>query len=213
MKTEGDFMKTYKQITEMAMNIGDSSFTPMDNESFRKREYDHNKDNKVHSKLGKDVSVHKHTIYNRTEIDPHRKKITYYHTLDHNKKECLHHSVIEHHMKSKSFPFNHEVQVTVGRHKDGNLPKGHATDVTYEHFHNSTLPLKSSDEQYRHGHNMWRRLAHKALKDGHRVYHWDGKSLHKTTSDNIEEHLDSSFGKDKKFKNRHMILSKDELHG
>lgn len=207
-------MKTYKQlINEMAVNIGHSSFTPMDNESFRKREYEYNKDNSIHTKLSNDISVHKHTTYNRTNTDTHKKKITYYHTLDHSKKECLHHSIIEHHLETKQFPFNHEVQTVVGRSKNSNLPKGHATDVTYEHFHNSTLPFRSSNEQYRHGHNMWRKLAHKALKDGHHVYHWDGKKLHKTNSENIENHLDSSFGKDKKFANKHMIISKEELDG
>ena len=102
-------------------------------------------------------------------------------------------------------------QVTVERKRGDELPKGHATNVIYNHFKHSNNPLQSSVMQYDKGHYMWKKLVNKTLNDNLHVYHYDGSKLHKTTKENAEEHLKNSFGKSNDHYDKHMILSKTEL--
>jgi hypothetical protein len=209
-------MKTVKQIFEMATNIG-KSYSRLDNnlmsagKPFRQSEFDHSKKHKVIGYVGgsgSGVKLH-HQKTGETQQ---------YSTNDHHTKETLHTAIISHHPADEHFPYDSESQGLVDRVKSNDrIPKGHATEVTYNHFKKSKLPLRSSSSQYSEGHKMWHRLVGRALDDGHHVYHWDGKKLHKTTKENVLEHLKNSFGYDSgashdvPYEHRHMIISKHEL--
>ena len=206
--------KFYEFIEEMARNIGEP-FSPLDkSEDQRKTMYSTNSNFVHHSYPISDNKSIELTKY----VDAN--KNTTYSTNDHTNKEVLHYSNIKCHNPTKSIPFEHEEQHTVERVKGDKLPKEYATNMIYDHFKKSNIPLKSSNVQYRTGHNMWRKLAHKALEDGHHVYYHDGTTLHKSTKDNVDQHLDSSFGKEERrygktispdYETRHMILSKHKL--
>lgn len=208
-------MKKFRDfIEEMAHNIGDASYSRLNLEpKFRESKYETNSKFEHHSyPLPEDNSV---ALTKRVEG-----KNTTYSTNDNDKKEVLHYSNIKHNGPTESLPFENEEQHIVERVKGGKLPPEYATNMIYDHFKQSNIPLRSSDAQYRHGHNMWRKLTHKALSDGHHVYYHDGKTLHKVTKQNIDDSLDSSFGKTEvkfrkeltpKYEDRHIILSKKEL--
>lgn len=68
-------------------------------------------------------------------------------------------------------------------------------------------PLKTDDSQTDAGHNMWRKLVPDALDRGLHVHYYDGENFHKTTKDNMNDHLDSYFNQ----QNRHMFISKNEI--
>lgn len=199
-------MPTLKILREMAMNIGRSfSLKEFHGSSGRQSEFKISKNDPVIKELTPTLKVHKKKELFRDV----------YNTNDHSTGETLHTAKFENHSGIKSgIPFKHDVQVSTDRVKSREvLPKGHATNIAYSHFKHSEHPLKSSDEQYDKGHEMWHRLVHRALDDVHHVYHWDGDKLHKTNKSNAEEHLSKSFGKkdDNSFENKHMILSKKEL--
>ena len=196
-------MKTFKvYLDEMAVNIGDHSWSELSQPSYRSKMYDLTKNNHTIKTLESGAKLHKHIDKNKTK----------YTTNDHDNKETLHYSRIEHNDSTKDFPYEHDEQTQVDRVKDSSkIPKGHATDVTYDHFKQSKYPLRTSDTQFRKGHEMWHRLVDKALDDGHHVYHWDGKSLHKTTQENKKDHLSDSFGQGDNYQHKHMILSKTPL--
>jgi len=198
-------MKTYKQfIGEMSRDIG-SPYSII-NSDIQTRKYNY--------KLTHKDPEHSYQIDVpgiKIHAKPHGTNI-HISTNDHDEKQLIHRAVIKRHTPGQnSLPFVHDTQSEVDRVKGGKLPSGHAKDVIYHHMENSEVPLVSSNEQFTTGHEMWKNLTHRALDSGHHVYHFDGKKLHKTTTENIHKHLKNSFGKDEKFKNQHMIISKKPL--
>jgi len=198
-------MKTYKQfIGEMSQDIGSPYSIVNSDINTRKHNYKLTHNDPEHPYQVDVPGVKIHTKTHGTNI--------HISTNDHVEKQLIHRAVIKHHnAHENSLPFEHNTQSEVDRVKGGKLPRGHAKAVIYHHMEHSGLPLVTSKEQFTTGHDMWRDLTHKALDDGHHVYHFDGKRLHKTNNDNIHKHLKNSFGKDEKFKNRHMIISKKPL--
>jgi hypothetical protein len=208
-------MKSYWDfIEEMARNIGNYPYSRLNNDrEFRLEKYktDSNYPIYQYDTGDQNVNVTKHIDNNGT---------IHYSTNDHSSKEIIHYSNIETHKPTAKLPFRHQEQTMVERIKDNRLPKEYATNFIYNHFKSSNLPLRSSDTQYRTGHNMWRKLAHKALDDGYRVYYHDGSQLNKSNKVNVDKHLDSSFGVETRirgntlppdYEQRHIILSKKEL--
>ena len=204
-------MKSFKQhLNEMAQDLGPAKANKFVSPDYREIMYDNTEGYKHHShpvKDNKDIE-----LLSKTENSgANGEKVTKYITNDNKGKETLHRSDIVTREPTKALPFKHDEQTVVARASGGKLPKGYAEDVTYKHFENSEHPLRSSDMQYTAGHNMWKNLVHKALADGHHVYHHNGKRLIETDKGNAEEHLAGSFGVGSEFKNKHMILSKSEL--
>lgn len=140
---------------------------------------------------------------------------TSYITLDHNKQEAIHKSIIVKHEAGDRLPFAHETQEAVERIDHPKLGKGFATDVTYLHFMGSDLPLSSSDVQQIGGYKMWRRLAHRAHNNGNHVYLWDNSSnklTHLDTIDKINSGLDIYFSTEPRTKDfGHIVLSKSKI--
>ncbi len=202
-------MKTVQQfVVEMAMDKGSGYSFLTNSGNTRKSEYmAHNMDTHVNHPIVNNKNIE----LQKTTKELNGNTTTQYHTNDHNKKETLHRSIIIHHEPTEKLPFKHEEQSEVDRLNGGDLPNGYARDVTYNHFKNSEYPLRSSDEQFAPGHNMWKRLTNKALNDGHHVYFHDGNKLTKSNKENIDNHLESSFGKGEEYANKHMIISKKEL--
>ena len=199
-------------INEMAANIGNRSFSPIkDTPTGRYDIYNNHKNDPLVNKISSSILVHKST---NAVGDTNQ---THYTTLDHDNKEALHQSIINHYPSNDKIPFEHETQEVVDRTNTNKLPKGYALDHIYRHFVNNNIPLKTSDGQYRKGHEMWRRLSNRALDDGHNVYHYDGNKFHKSNKENIESHLDNSFNPkqdketNKEYQNRHMIISKTPI--
>jgi hypothetical protein len=198
-------LKSFRQfIDEMAQNLGMMSSFLNRSEKRRKAFYEKHKNDTTHEKVSDNLHIHV------SDNLGHDRERTVYTTLDHNKKECLHHAEIEHQDRHGDLPFAHGVQVGTER-TDAGLPKGHASTVVYNHFLKSDKPLRSDSLQSHGGNKMWHGLVHRAMKDGHHVYHWDGAKLHKTTSDNVEEHLKKYYGHPPEYFSKHMILSKKEI--
>lgn len=200
---------TLKMLREMAMRLTQPSESGLDKSSNRKQLYNY------HSSLPKynydvgnsDFSVHKQTYDgNKTVMS----------TVDNKNKETVHHSAIIHTKANDRFPYDHQEQTMVERKENtgkGDLPKGHVLNLLHHHIGHSALPLRSSSTQYGKGHDLWERLVHKSIDSGKHVYHWDGKSLHKTTKDNADAHLNKSFGplNDNSYSDKHMIVSNESL--
>lgn len=199
-------MITVKHILEMAKRMKSPSSHVLDDVDTRKKLFTvHSNSPIIHYDTGTPaIKVHKITI------GVGKKALTTITTNDHDKKETLHHAQIR--TNENLIPgVTTDEQVSVERKRGEDLPKGHATNVIYHHFEHSKHPLQTSVLQYDKGHDMWHRLVHKALDEGHRVYHWDGVKLHKTTKENANEHLQNSFGNSNDHYDKHMILSKAEL--
>lgn len=191
-------------ILEMAKQAGPSSYSAIESKNgFRRTMYDQTKNLPVHAKVNDDIVVHK---------DESPTKVNYY-TLDHNNKELLHMSLFVKNVTNKEIPSNYDEQNTIDRIKSDRLPKGYGADFTYSHFIASELPLKSSSEQFPHGHKMWSRLVDKALADGHHAYHYDENTGTHTeiTPENKNELVSKSFGKSDDFTKKHLVLSKTPL--
>lgn len=206
---ERSLMKSFREyIDEMAFDIGDAPSSALNNPNNpeKHQRFEHSKNHPVVRTImhkNNELKLHKH-------VD--KDDVIEYTTNDHKNKETLHASTIVRKTATTKFPIEHEEQIEVNRVKDINkLPKGHATDVTYDHIKTSKFPLKTSNLQQKKGHEMWHRLVDKALDDKHNVYHWDGSKLHKTTQENKKEHLANSFGQDDSHLDKHMLISKHEL--
>jgi hypothetical protein len=134
-------------------------------------------------------------------------------SVNHDKKQLVHYSVIN---KVDKSPYNkdgHIVQDTVDRVADTSiLPKGYATRFIYAHFKRQPLPLVSSSGQYQRGHNMWGRLIDMAHADGTHVYRHDGRELHVVTPENKEHHFNATYGKSEDKKMDVLILSHHKLN-
>ena len=204
-------MKSFRYfIGEMAKNLNPGNVdidVPLDNLNTRREYYKISSNMKHYSSpsFNKDLEVVKHHSIENGE------PLIEYHTNNNKTKETIHRSAIITHNPTKRLPFKHDEQVETFRQKDGELPKGYGVDFTYNHFKNNEHPLRSSRDQLIGGNKMWHKLAHKALDDGHYVYFHDGENLHKTTKENIDNHLKSYFGDSDDYTNKHIILSKTEL--
>jgi hypothetical protein len=191
----------------MARNIGKvNSYIDM-NPDVRKEYYKISHSYPIHNFIDKSIKVHKNETPESVE----------YFTNDHDKKETLHRNEISKNIKNDIIPFDHHENRIVERQSDSNLPKGHAENITYNHFLDNNVPLRSSDTQTPAGNHLWKKLTKRSLLDGHYVYYFDGNSLHNTTHDNLDKHLDSYFNADRRskdadtYEHRHMILSKTKL--
>lgn len=198
-------MKNFKEyMSEMAKNLGNLSSNLRFYSFYRKKLYDDMLDEPIHKENG-NIVTHKRLISH--ENIP----ATQYITLDKNKKEAVHNSIIIRHNPTKQFPFVHEENKVIERVKTDQLPAKFVEDLTYDHFAKSNIPFRSSDEQTPKGNNFWHSLTKRALNDGHHVYYHDGNVLHKSNKDNIDQHLNLYFGKTEEHTNKHMILSKQLL--
>ncbi|MDD4242718.1 MAG: hypothetical protein PHG08_00260 [Bacilli bacterium] len=201
-------MKTFKNfMTEMARSVvGDYNILGTRKE--RNENYEFGKNGLHIDYPVKDKQhIQLQQTYSRNDNEP----MISYHTNDHEKKETLHISEIVKKLPTRQLPFEHEEQIAAHKYPNEDLPKGYGTNVVYNHFKNSKLPLKSSDIQYQGGHKMWERLAHRAMDEGHHVYYHDSKELIKSTPETIDDHLQKYYGKYPENKNKHMIISKKEL--
>lgn len=195
-------------MSEMAKDIGEKSYNPLDKEEKRKEFYNRSRDDSEHKFPSMDNNV---TLQRRVKIDYNGEKQTEYHVNDHDKKEATFRSVIVTHRPTQELPFKHDEQIAIDRQTGVDLPRGFGRDVIYNHFENSEHPLRSSDIQFHAGHKMWHDIAHRALADGHHVYFHDGRKLYKSNEQNLDKHLAASFGKHDDYTNKHIILSKTEL--
>lgn len=208
-------MKKFKTfIQEMALDIGTSSQI-LDNADNRKRSFNRSKNDPV---IKYDTGANHILVHKKTSTTDDGEKETEYSTNNHNTGESLHNASIVTHNPTEKLPFTHDEQTSVNRQRHGELPKGYGTDFIYNHFKNNNIPLRSADMQFSGGHDMWKRLAHKALDDGHNVYYHDSNQLHKSTKENVNTHLKNYYGwtnaKDNTdYANRHMIISKTDLLG
>jgi hypothetical protein len=203
-------MKTFKQfMAEMVDNIGIHEPNVVHNEKNQNTKYHETKSWPIAHNVTDHIKLHKLDADYGTR----------YVTNDHNKQKTIHVSNFNKNAPTSKIPFAHEEQLDVEKDKHSDLPRGYVTDMVYNHFKHSALPLRSSSTQSEDGHKMWRKLTKKALDDNHHVYYIDGKGITKSDSSNIDDHLDKYFNKDEdydmddpdKYSNRHMILSKTEL--
>jgi hypothetical protein len=148
------------------------------------------------------VSIHATTEGNRTKI----------YTNDHRHQKTLHQATVVSHQPTADFPHAHLEQKSVDTVKGAN-PRNHATQTIYNFWKAQSLPLRSSNMQFRLGHEMWGRLVDMALNDGKLVYRHDGKELHKVTQQNCKYHVESSFGTSPDKRKDHLILSHAPLDG
>lgn len=146
-------------LREMAVDIGPSfSRLTKNRGNYKVDGYLQNKDLPIHSSYNDIIKTH---VFNDGDS-------THYYTLDHQNKTVAHYAKIK--KDSNTFQFPVEEQHNVDKDKSNtNLPKGFATEFIYNHFKNSELPLRSSDEQFHDGHFMWRRLVDKALAHKHLI--------------------------------------------
>jgi hypothetical protein len=189
----GKRLKTFREyLNEQSFRLNVPN--QLEQEHERKKMFVAIKDSPIINHISHNVKVHRDEYKGTTE----------YHTLDHDKQETLHYCSI----KKTHSPIPCEVQTGVVKH--GDLPKHHATNVIYDHFKQSNLPLKTDKTQSDSAHGMWKRLTKRALDDGHHVYYHDGKSLTKLDHSNLNDHLDKYF-EDDIDSDKHIILSKDTL--
>lgn len=175
-------MKSFKLFHEMSINVGD---VKMDLTTAH--------DQKIHFKKSRNYPIVDNLTGNVKKHVLKHNNITKYYTNDHDSGKTLYKSEFHEHNPTKFIPFKHQEQTSVERISTKLLPKNYALHETLNHLHNSDLPLISSTYQTPLGHNMWKKLSHKALETGHHVYYHDGSKIHKTTSENIENHLHSYF--------------------
>lgn len=200
MKYEDPIAKAYRKMVSEAFSMG-----PKD--KWENQEYDyfhsvgHGWDEK--SRLG-NIGLMKST----------KGPFIHYRTVDHDSKLVLHHADFLREPAGHKLPFESEHQIDVGVYEDASLPKHYATEVAYNHFKDSSVPLRSSDDQHTGGHKMWKHLAKKALDDGYYVYHIDTKSnvLHPVSKDGLDFHHIAyyHYNEDKGHSN-HLILSKTPI--
>ena len=209
MKFTDPIAQTYYDtiiLGEMAQHIGDmpDEKSYMSKLEVRKAHYAEMKTYPVHNDFGNGIVCHKNINGDVTE----------YRTVDDNTKEFVHFSHIKKVDAShpdSDLPFDYECQVETEKYKESNLPRGYVEDLVYNHFLKSEHPLKSDKTQYTGGINLWKRLAKRALNDGHHVYLYDNNELHKANHDNIDDLIGRYHGKRGSFMFKHLILSKKEI--
>lgn len=196
-------------ISEMAQNMG-RGYNPLGDEHRNSnwyKTYSHPETSPEYKTYNSgiknpDIKVHKNVVPGKNI------RIS---TLDHKNKSTLHYSIFSQKSENDWLHEPHMVQMDVHKTEHKDLPKGHASKIFFHQVDATEMPHVSSDTQYEAGHKMWRGLAHHALKNGLNVYHHDGKKIVKTTHENVESHLDNSFGDSEKHQNTHMIISKYPL--
>lgn len=196
-------MKTFNQfLNEMALNIGNPYSMFHNNANFSLQNFNKTSEHPIVKELLPGIKLHMHIDDNRTEFNVN----------DHNTKQSLYRSVIYRNKKNSDIPFNNIEQAQVDRVKSTNvLPKNFATDFVYDHWKTQPLPLRSSDQQFTTGRNMWSRLIDKAHLDNKHVFYVDeNQNKHPVTRENKEDMMHNYFGKHDVHLNRHMVLSHSE---
>ena len=159
------------------------------------------------------VGIEDVNLHHGVEKDENGKHVDRYAILDHGTKETLtYQRFVKHNPGDNGIHFPHYEQEATDRMAGGRLPNGMNRAVAFRHLKTTGVPLVSSASQSESGHKMWRKMVTQAVSKGtHHVYYHDGKDLHKTTADNMEDHLNSYYGNTPEHANRKMILSKTEL--
>lgn len=199
----GGIMKTFNQfLNEMAMNIGNPYSLLHSNPKFSSQNFNNTSEHPIVKELSPGIKLHMHIDDNRTEFNVN----------DHNTKQSLYRSVIYRNEKNSDIPFDNIEQAQVDRVKSTNvLPKNFATDFIYNHWKTQSLPLRSSDQQFTTGRDMWSRLIDKAHLDNKHVFYIDeNKNKHRVTRENKEDMMRKYFGIYDVHLNRHMVLSHSE---
>ena len=127
-------MKSFKKfITEMAKDIGEKSYNPLDKVDIRQKFYNRSKDDAEHKFPSMDTPLQK-----RVKKDYNGEDQTEYHVNDHAKKEAVFRSVVVAHRPTKQLPFKHDEQIAIDRQTGADLPRGFGRDVIYKHFEGSS---------------------------------------------------------------------------
>lgn len=134
-------------------------------------------------------------------------RMKYVTTLD--GKTAMHASIFASKSPDANVPFHHHVQQIVDQHPT-EAPRGVARKVMFHHLDTHNVPIVSDEEQTDSGHALWRKFTKDALNSGQHVYFLNGGKLHKSTDENIDDHLSQYFdaGLDKR-----MVVSKEPLNG
>lgn len=196
----------YVSLREMARDIGESSFSAINNkEGYSELKYEQTKLLPVYKKISDDIIAH---------IDKQPDGNVKIYTNDHKNKKTIHLTHINFEPKSKLFPDGLIRQDLVDRtNKNEYIPKNYATNTIYDYWKSQNIPLRTSDTQYHAGHHMWEKLVDMALNDDKFVYRKDRNSdyLIKIDHGNKKEELENTFGRGSDFQNDHIILSHSKL--
>ena len=188
------------RLEEMAYSSDDgAAFSKMKSPTHREALFYGTEDHHIVSEHG-DLKLHRHTKGNETK----------YTLLDHKKEEAVMQSTIIHHKAGvRDMPFDHDEQTFIDKQKDH---PAKAWEHTYNHFKSSERPLTSSDVQTHQGKQLWHRMTHQAIQDGHHAYYRNehGK-MTKLTLDNLDAHVRKYHGNKFEHGSRNLILSKKEL--
>jgi hypothetical protein len=189
-------------LNEMAIRIPTSD-NPLNSENKRKLAFIDTQHYPTHKDLGNNIHILKMSDGNNTQ----------YVTVDKTNNEVIHQSTISKNSgDTTGVQMTYETQNNVNRQEDNSkLPKGHATNVIYDHFLNSNVPLKSSDTQQEAGHKLWGRLLDKTLDDGHHAYFYNGRNVTKITQETKEEYHKKYFGNDFDANKKHLLISKTPI--
>lgn len=198
-----------KRLDEMARYVKDE-VNPLHN-SANSRFYTANaaKLDPIETKLSDTVRMHKGVGDDETS----------YTTVDYknpNFPQAIHSTIIQKHKAGDRLPFEHETQEVVEKVDHPDLPKLYATNLLYNHFLNSDVPLSSSNQQQMGGNKMWQHIAHRAFEDGHHVYLWnnlDNTLNHLDTKEKVDSGLNHYFSANQKRTTDfgHIIIAKNKL--
>lgn len=141
-----------------------------------------------------------HTVHHEVQGGDHN-----YITKD-SSGSAIHFSQFEHN-RHKELPFEHTTQTIAGKEKTSTVGKNYVSNLALHHMEHTNIPLVSDADQTNSGHKMWHHITKTAMDKGHHVYHWDGNKLNKTTPENHDEHMKSSFGDTEAHTKRHMVVS------
>ncbi len=201
-------MKSFKQfLSEMSADIGEIP-SPYESSTGRRQAYYNDTSDILPSHEGDWKHVKK--IGTKSLKARHEDGHTVYAIDDDNEGQRYGHAIIRKDGVSTFKDVPHEMTSDVARSRTG-IPKGIITDIVYNHFKKSAKPLASSGYQSVHGHGMWRKLAKRALDDGHHVYHLKDGELIKLDHDNLEDELNSTWQDEGDKVHRHIVLSKHPL--
>ena len=183
-------------LYEMALSAGDGSeLSYLHTRIFREKMYHEHKNNPKEFE-----NVHVKRTQSSTE----------YATLDHNKEEATHHSLIKHRKSGyRNIPFDHDEQISVNSMKGSN--PGQSVRIMMHHLESSDVPIVSSEIQSDQGHKMWKSFAESALNKGHHVYYHDHNGLIQLNHDNLNHYHKKYFGDALKNEETNMVVSKKAI--
>lgn len=134
--------------------------------------------------------------------------IVTYHTINRTTSEGIHTTKIVKNGLPNLDILHEELRVS-DRLGNTTLPKNYATDVVYDHFAESSLPMTSSESHSRLGHESFLRLANRAIDDNHHIYHFKDGSFRELTKCDLTPNI--ALGKTGASHLEHLILSKNTL--